>query len=202
MIFQPTRPLRGATCWSPACCRPGWYFNPRAPCGARQKTEAAAAAAPPISTHAPLAGRDAFALRGLALMCDFNPRAPCGARPASSWLERRKRIFQPTRPLRGATEAAPGWDVWGNISTHAPLAGRDLQGARHQLLGCISTHAPLAGRDPVPMRIASAASSFQPTRPLRGATGSASSRLTAASDFNPRAPCGARPTTCGRRSPP
>ena len=78
----------------------------------------------------------------------FNPRAPCGAR----------------RDLHG------GRSVHDRISTHAPLAGRDLElcsiwlgilyfnprapcGARqrgrqdHHGQGGISTHAPLAGRD-------------------------------------------------------
>ena len=56
---------------------------------------------------------------------DFNPRAPCGAR------------------LSIASITSSG----SLISTHAPLAGRDLMGkyATHYIL--ISTHAPLAGRD-------------------------------------------------------
>ena len=55
--FQPTRPLRGATA-NPTLshtCHP--YFNPRAPCGAR------------------------LLLLGFPeSRFDFNPRAPCGAR--------------------------------------------------------------------------------------------------------------------------
>ena len=78
--------------------------------------------------------------------------------------------FQPTRPLRGATDAFNAQYKRDVISTHAPLAGRDFCqsfqtlghedfnprapcGARrdsiHAFLAkhCISTHAPLAGRD-------------------------------------------------------
>ena len=80
MIFQPTRPLRGAT--------------------ALVVTDAGDV---PISTHAPLAGRD--------------PRY--AARIAGSAK------FQPTRPLRGATSLAPILTDTFEISTHAPLAGRD-----------------------------------------------------------------------------
>ena len=41
---------------------------------------------------------------------------------------------------------------------------------------------------------------FQPTRPLRGATYSSIQMTSQHSDFNPRAPCGARPGGCaGRR---
>ena len=56
--------------------------------------------------------------------------------------------FQPTRPLRGATVIKGGQLTPVDISTHAPLAGRDLA-AGHNLRN-------------VPV--------FQPTRPLRGAT--------------------------------
>ena len=56
--------------------------------------------------------------------------------------------FQPTRPLRGATAGLMHRLSAFDISTHAPLAGRD----RRRFLSAfrsdrISTHAPLAGRD-------------------------------------------------------
>ena len=35
-------------------------------------------------------------------------------------------LFQPTRPLRGATEALDAVELLFDISTHAPLAGRDV----------------------------------------------------------------------------
>ena len=167
--FQPTRPLRGAT----AAARPSTpartYFNPRAPCGARLRLYGAASRA-----------------------ADFNPRAPCGARLRLSQIKPASSIFQPTRPLRGATVTTS--DLLGeqNISTHAPLAGRDelvqhdlralghfnprapcgarpLAGGHLRPQDGISTHAPLAGRDAC-------------RRP------SSTSRW----NFNPRAPCGAR----------
>ena len=34
----------------------------------------------------------------------FNPRAPCGARRRHGWTVIQFELFQPTRPLRGATE--------------------------------------------------------------------------------------------------
>ena len=36
-LFQPTRPLRGATRLSNTLHMSNLYFNPRAPCGARQQ---------------------------------------------------------------------------------------------------------------------------------------------------------------------
>ena len=79
-----------------------------------------------ISTHTPLAGRDQVCLRYVCLVFDFNSHAPCGARLNSTFdgvlkspisthtpLAGRDyiyhtpiaiaRIFQLTRPLRGAT---------------------------------------------------------------------------------------------------
>ena len=189
-------------------------FNPRAPCGARRRVVAlpsvmasfqstrplrgatwdgpSASTWATISIHAPLAGRDAsFAhwsfgtnhfnprapcgARRLSrlsrvLVQYFNPRAPCGARPfpqcSYSWIPK----FQSTRPLRGAT--CPGClpHAPPNISIHAPLAGRDPPGQNTPDAAAISIHAPLAGRDLIKER-------FKIPR----------------SNFNPRAPCGARP---------
>ena len=102
-----------------------------------------------ISTHAPLAGRDFLHLH-LRLPCSFhfNPRAPCGARRTASPHVSVAWIFQPTRPLRGATVRRAESAARDGISTHAPLAGRDGVNA-HQIIGGYV---------------------FQPTRPLRGAT--------------------------------
>ena len=80
----------------------------------------------------------------------------------------------------------------GNISTHAPLAGRDCCRISTGGADDISTHAPLAGRD-VSTYLYIAEALFQPTRPLRGATWQGGAMQTIPSDFNPRAPCGARP---------
>ena len=81
----------------------------------------------------------------------------------------------------------------------------------------ISTHAPLAGRDFLWYIISMKPFGFQPTRPLRGATDDLladavpneisthaplagrdilwSATFSHLSYFNPRAPCGARPVT-------
>ena len=145
------------------------YFNPRAPCGARLNnlwdlrwlhgfqptrplrgaTAAAKRAAHErlISTHAPLAGRDDSTFHHSEKYQNFNPRAPCGARPGRGGGSNGPHKFQPTRPLRGATDA--GWKKRRSfsISTHAPLAGRDSWCYVEAAKEGISTHAPLAGRD-------------------------------------------------------
>ena len=101
-VFQPTRPLRGATTHDGRC---------------RVRKV--------ISTHAPLAGRDESVRHPPTNEDYFNPRAPCGARLGMVFVRLFTFQFQPTRPLRGATIfMAPVTDGAG-ISTHAPLAGRD-----------------------------------------------------------------------------
>ena len=104
LIFQPTRPLRGATRRVVRGCKNQMHFNPRAPCGARLEARPAAGAA----------------------IANFNPRAPCGARRCDFGDKWGRHIFQPTRPLRGATtEQMVQMLYYFKISTHAPLAGRD-----------------------------------------------------------------------------
>ena len=144
---------------APCGARPGaltdiattFYFNPRAPCGARPKAAQTAAANAQISTHAPLAGRDS------------------GSLSISSPLP----IFQPTRPLRGAT------------SIHTGNSG---------IINHFNPRAPCGAR-PVRVQHTNFINEFQPTRPLRGATSLRVENLRRSCDFNPRAPCGARRKT-------
>ena len=84
-------------------------------------------------------------------------------------LTDQQKKFQPTRPLRGATDimTVTAQDIL--ISTHAPLAGRDAAHRHGFVVVDISTHAPLAGRD---FLLPVHESNY--------------------SHFNPRAPCGAR----------
>ena len=168
------------------------HFNPRAPCGARRQ---------PL----PL----------MPLMYYFNPRAPCGARRQRGQLDYHGRGFQPTRPLRGATSEDVVYHASRLFQPTRPLRGATscarLRG--HNRL-TISTHAPLAGRDVWPKIESATAKAFQPTRPLRGATIYPQGTIprqafqptrplrgatrvfglldALSSYFNPRAPCGAR----------
>ena len=124
--FQPTRPLRGATSYG-RCC--GGFL--------------------PISTHAPLAGRDHCGGGVQPSRYRISTHAPLAGRdvlgeaaPGLSYQ------FQPTRPLRGATPRALVPEMQSIISTHAPLAGRDQAFLPTLNTSAnISTHAPLAGRD-------------------------------------------------------
>ena len=167
--FQPTRPLRGATrpASSGSACRSN--FNPRAPCGARPVWIRIEIAIHDFNPRAPCGARRTPRATSLTRTTNFNPRAPCGARPRARF------------PL----------SIFLLISTHAPLAGRDRgHGFLCPFSSSFQPTRPLRGATFfcgfIGYRIR-----FQPTRPLRGAT--KQRRETCLnSDFNPRAPCGAR----------
>ena len=169
-LFQPTRPLRGATnTRSPATSVRD--FNPRAPCGARPLGPKEKALIILISTHAPLAGRDSrFSER--TIQHYISTHAPLAGRDAGTAQECRElAVFQPTRPLRGATGTI--FYIFPQVSGFQPT--RPLRGATIPLAldlsqALISTHAPLAGRDYTMSEDQCVLTLFQPTRPLRGAT--------------------------------
>ena len=191
--FQSTRPMRGATEVAAASRVAPAYFNPRAPCGARQpvplgsrqvrslfqSTRPMRGATSPalrrrpvscISIHAPHAGRDRTWISQLSAWDYFNPRAPCGAR--RSWK--------------------PSATYLPNFNPRAPCGARpwrlDGRGGRVS----ISIHAPHAGRDCIPIQRGGTTLRFQSTRPMRGATMPWTVFSLWWMNFNPRAPCGAR----------
>ena len=102
VLFQSTRPVRGAT---------GsllFFFSGNG-----------------ISIHAPRAGRDLFTIMIIRLYQDFNPRAPCGARPACDRDQDQHQQFQSTRPVRGATAILSGSScVKVDFNPRAPCGAR------------------------------------------------------------------------------
>ena len=80
------------------------------------------------------------------------------------------RLFQSTRPLRGATRTYPTLWQTHPISIHAPLAGRDFDHDNiRRALEYFNPRAPCGAR-PSRLNVRSTATVFQSTRPLRGAT--------------------------------
>ena len=80
-LFQSTRPIRGATSVRISEVSQPFYFNPRAPYGARRSVKMLSLALCRISIHAPHTGRDAFiCFPSPSTLINFNPRAPYGAR--------------------------------------------------------------------------------------------------------------------------
>ena len=169
-----------------------------------------------ISIHAPHAGRDGVIWDSWDSSNEFQSTRPMrGATFAHNSILFSKR-FQSTRPMRGATPTAKRRppDCQGFQSTR-PMRGATLDDLQPYKTVKISIHAPHAGRDLLsispmpatmtfqstrPMRGATRYTDhravererFQSTRPMRGATRSGSDTIHFVSDFNPRAPCGAR----------
>ena len=215
MVFQSTRPIRGATIDKIAK-----YYTKN------------------ISIHAPHTGRDYQQKGWMVGKNHFNPRAPYGARlevfrvkSSRAWISihaphtgrdtplrlvtRSSSAFQSTRPIRGATSPSCGSAGWTCISIHAPHTGRDESRDDQEFDEIISIHAPHTGRDLKECRFtaplftisihaphtgrdndspeqAEELRQFQSTRPIRGATSQQKDRLCGNGDFNPRAPYGAR----------
>ncbi len=78
-----------------------------------------------------------------------------------------------------------------NVSIHAPRAGRDELSVIKSMSPAVSIHAPRAGRDGIHHRNKSIKKGFNPRAPC-GARPSRSILSGWPVCFNPRAPCGAR----------
>ena len=128
-LFQSTRPIRGATLTVQPRYWASSYFNPRAPYGARPSLPPVPAyPTPHFNPRAPYGARRGSFRRLWRKPCYFNPRAPYGARPSfpSSAMSQSAisisihaphtgrdddrytyreaiKLFQSTRPIRGAT---------------------------------------------------------------------------------------------------
>ena len=174
------------------------YFNPRAPCGARHSPAFAGIffagfqstcplrgttcpdCPPPtlpatISIHVPLAGHDPRRKAVVAAVRHFNPRAPCGARPTSITCYAGEDDFNPRAPC-GARHR----QYWADIITTIFQSTCPLRGTTS------------SSSDLTIVRI------FQSTCPLRGTTRCSRYQRLKKRDFNPRAPCGARPGKTSR----
>ena len=148
-VFQPTRPLRGATRSTTSGSAHPSYFNPRAPCGARRSCAACGRISSVFQPTRPLRGAT-FKGEVILRHVEFQPTRPLRGATASvdsgpSFASE----FQPTRPLRGATGELH--DVLERAREFQPT--RPLRGATDESPRLIQRHFL-----------------FQPTRPLRGAT--------------------------------
>ena len=195
VIFQSTRPIRGATLL--AACKHILRnnFNPRAPYGARLGRVSRSAGKGTISIHAPHTGRDPEARgqgpgsQGISIHAPhtgrdlkeevyarnqnhFNPRAPYGARPSCDRQAGRCRLISIHAPHTGRDPCVvPLAGDSKAISIHAPHTGRDpLVISARSWDDTISIHAPHTGRDLGSTSYKALSEEFQSTRPIRGAT--------------------------------
>ena len=167
--FQPTRPLRGAT-ERDRRLRRGCFISTHAPLAGRDGTAGEATEGLlDISTHAPLAGRDR-PRQGTAQRIRISTHAPLAGRDVDVLVVLKVVAkFQPTRPLRGATHISRRRNQHEHFNPRAPCGARQIEVTLADDVD-ISTHAPLAGRDCTSVSFSMMVYLFQPTRPLRGAT--------------------------------
>ena len=133
-----------------------------------------------ISIHAPRVGSDRMSCNPSRRPGNFNPRSPCGERRCAHGAARGfAAYFNPRSPCGERRRACGG--QWGLpwISIHAPRVGSDLIKLEVAFANFISIHAPRVGSDPWAFR-------EQKVLPAH---------------FNPRSPCGERPSICGTSSP-
>ena len=123
-----------------------------------------------ISTHTPLARRDIRSRHGARRYIDFYSHASCEARREAVRVAGSDRGFLLTRLLRGATDDGYKRSNHLGISTHTPLARRDLS-------SCFRS---------------AALETFLLTRLLRGATPAPVHQLSLVSNFYSHASCEAR----------
>ena len=130
LIFQSTRPIRGATRQKSIYCPLNIHFNPRAPYGARLTPQFHAPLDYGFQSTRPIRGATRKSVSTSKAEIDFNPRAPYGARHSDRDMGNCRSYisihaphtgrdacfdssssslptFQSTRPIRGATTATP-----------------------------------------------------------------------------------------------
>ena len=214
LSFLLTRPSRGATLITRRRNAVSVFLLTRPSRGATP-SQASTSKTLTVSTHTPLAGRDHGDNECQQDESRFYSHAPRGARRSAGSLTDRYSMFLLTRPSRGATPTRIILFRHFCVSTHTPLAGRDVcivrdrlsytgfyshapRGARLDLevlfvRKVVSTHTPLAGRDSTILLCLSTFFWFLLTRPSRGATFHAVLLTPVLHRFYSHAPRGARP---------
>ena len=150
--FNPRAP-----CGARRAATGGWqsilHFNPRAPCGARLQVIQHGIVLLGISIHAPRAGRDRQQFHPQAHQRDFNPRAPCGARRSTQRASGNFSHFNPRAPCGARRPPRTGRSSASRFQSTRPVRGATQSGADLPPLGQISIHAPRAGRDSAPTHL-------------------------------------------------
>ena len=168
--FQSAHPVRGATITPSMFTLVSAYFNPRAPCGARQTRIEFASDNIKFQSTRPVWGatyrgdqpvlyrefqstRPVWGATGAGEEIhrhgsNFNPRAPCGARRPNSNFCGCDSGFQSTRPVWGATRKNANKNANENyFNPRAPCGARLLTMYGDEQREAISIHAPRVGRD-------------------------------------------------------
>ena len=169
--FQSTHPSRGATraIWIPHSWRK--YFNPRAPCGARQRQHDALLRQPLISIHAPRAGRD-WSSGDKGCRHGISIHAPRAGRDILIEVDGKTVVISIHAPHAGRDRKSYPCRMGGStyFNPRAPCGARPLVPGIYQLLkNHFNPRTPCGARRQIHQdhRLTM---EFQSTRPMRGAT--------------------------------
>ena len=195
-IFQSTLPVWGATQLCRAAAAAQGDFNPRSPCGERPlfDEKIIQRGIEDFNPRSPCGERPPFGFLFPALV-NFNPRSPCGERRSTSNVDTSPRTFQSTLPVWGATaEGRRGTIVATNFNPRSPCGERPERTGRGPSKSAISIHAPRVGSDLNRYcRLAAFAISIH--APRVGSDSPTAELEPEPLYFNPRSPCGERPSS-------
>ena len=171
LIFLLTRPSRGATRYCQIFALKVGDFYSHAPRGAQPKPKSVISISMSFLLTRPSRGATLCRSDNSLNLSHFYSHAPRGAQLNPSCKACISVLFLLTRPSRGATSSIISSCKTKSISTHTPLAGRNLPIVYDDTLSYyISTHTPLAGRNISTITACKWIARFLLTRPSRGAT--------------------------------
>ena len=174
LAFQSTRPMRGATTTKRQTSANLRYFNPRAPCGARQTQKGAHMSTILFQSTRPMRGATFDSdYQGSAKVSDFNPRAPCGARRRTTKCLPTPKHFNPRAPCGARLDRFRIVLLFKYFNPRAPCGARPASGAGSSSPALFQSTRPMRGATSGGRRVMHVDAGFQSTRPMRGATVSA-----------------------------
>ena len=145
--FQSTPPVWKATTAASQGRVAAKRFNPRPPCGERQRLRRRREPGYLISIHAPRVRSDEKYRSDAESRSDFNPRSPGGKRRSRGRPPRSGGPISIHAPRGGRQAQAGGNQHNIKISIHAPVGGATSATRNQSPLPCISIHAPRMGSD-------------------------------------------------------
>ena len=144
--FQSAHPVRGATITPSMFTLVSAYFNPRAPCGARQTRIEFASDNIKFQSTRPVWGAT---YRGdqPVLYREFQSTRPVWGATKAEIEYLTSEIFQSTRPVWGATVLVCPTMLESLFQSTRPVWGATTNGVNLCMTSKISIHAPRVGRD-------------------------------------------------------
>ena len=171
------------------------YFNPRTPCGVRHLRRIGQRHPVGISIHAPLAGCDSDNLTAErhALISIHAPLAGCDLRGQHGSMQRLAiSIHAPLAGCDATVVSIPSRCI-SDFNPRTPCGVRRVPHHQPPTIGRFQSTHPLRGATGT-VDLSTVEVEFQSTHPLRGATWHYQAHRIPRQDFNPRTPCGVRPT--------